>query len=288
MSEQPGTSDLVELTRRQFGCAKLGDWDGVLSFYGPDTAWDMSPAGLGKYDGPAALRRFFVEWTGSYGEWDIELEEVRDLGDGMVLAVALTRGRSGRRAAWVQLRFATIATWIGGQVARIKGYTDIDEARRAAARIIEERQELLHGIVDRTRQTFGAQACSILVHEPGSGMLVFAAMSGEGSEPLDGSESLVGVKIPDTTGVAGWVLAAAEPLFLDDVAHDRRFAEDIAETIGYVPRRLWAVPLLLEGSVLGVLEVLDASEQPGSTETDQLADFADEAVRALAHVALGE
>jgi ketosteroid isomerase-like protein len=139
MSEERGTSDLVELTRRQFGCAKVGDWDGVLTFYSPDTDWDMTPGGLSKYDGPAALRRFFVEWSGSYKEWDVELEEVSDLGDGMVLAVALTRGKPGRGAGWVELRFATIARWIDGRIARITSYTDIDEARTAAARVARER-----------------------------------------------------------------------------------------------------------------------------------------------------
>ena len=143
-------------------------------------------------------------------------------------------------------------------------------------------QELLHAIVDRARRTFRAQACSILVHEPESRVLVFAAMSGEGSE------SLVGVRIPDSTGVAGWVLANREALLLEDVARDRRFAEDIAETIGYVPRRLMAMPLLLEDRVLGVLEVLDCPEQAKFTETDQLRDFADEAARALAHLGLAE
>jgi GAF domain-containing protein len=136
--------------------------------------------------------------------------------------------------------------------------------------------ERLDAIVDRARRTFRAQACSILVHEPESSMLVFAAMSGEGSE------SLVGVKMPHTTGVAGWVLATGEPLFLEDVAHDRRFAEDIAEIIGYVPKRLMATPLLLSDHVLGVLEVLDGSALAKLTETDQLGDFAYEAVRALA------
>jgi GAF domain-containing protein len=143
-------------------------------------------------------------------------------------------------------------------------------------------QELLHAIVDRARRTFRAQACSILVHDPESRLLVFAAMSGEGSE------SLVGVKIPDSTGVAGWVLATREPVLLEDVAHDQRFAEDIAETVGYVPRRLMAMPLLLEDRVLGVLEVLDCPERAKFTQTDQLRDFADEAVRALAHLGLAE
>jgi GAF domain-containing protein len=142
----------------------------------------------------------------------------------------------------------------------------------------ETNAALLGAIVDRARRIFGAQACSILVHEPESRLLVFAAMSGEGSE------SLIGVKIPDTTGVAGWVLAAREPLFLEDVASDRRFAEDTAETIGYVPKRLMAMPLLLADRALGVLEVLDGFARARFTvrEIDQLGDFANEAALALA------
>ena len=136
----------------------------------------------------------------------------------------------------------------------------------------------LHPIVARAREAFRAQACSILVHEPESRLLVFAAVSGEGSE------SLVGLKIPDSAGVAGWVLANREPLLLEDVAHDRRFAEDIAEIIGYLPRRMMAMPLLLEARVLGVLEVLDCPEQAKVAETGQLGRFADEAVRALARL----
>jgi GAF domain-containing protein len=136
--------------------------------------------------------------------------------------------------------------------------------------------EALTAIVDRARAVFGAQACSVLAHEPGSRTLVFAAMSGEGAE------TLVGVKMADTTGVAGWVLANGEPLVIDDVARDRRFAEDIAEVIGYLPRHLMAAPLLVDGRVLGVLEVLDCPDQARFAETGELSGFADEAARALA------
>jgi GAF domain-containing protein len=143
-------------------------------------------------------------------------------------------------------------------------------------------QEPLQAIVDRARRTFGAQACSILLHEPESRLLVFAAVSGEGSD------SLVGMKFADSTGVAGLVLATGEPLVLEDVARDRRFAEDIAEIIGYVPKRLMAMPLLREDRVLGVLEVLDCPEQARFTGTDHLGGFADDAVRALVKLGLAD
>ena len=133
-------------------------------------------------------------------------------------------------------------------------------------------------IVDRARNTFDAQACSIMVHEPESRTLEFVAMSGEGAD------SLIGVKFADTTGVAGWVLAAREPMFLDDVGSNRLFAEDIAETIGYIPKRLAAMPLLVEDRALGVLEILDglASASFTAADVDRLGDLADEAARAVA------
>jgi GAF domain-containing protein len=140
----------------------------------------------------------------------------------------------------------------------------------------------LDAIVDRARWTFRAQACSVMVHEPENGLLVFAAMSGEGSE------SLVGVKFPDTVGVAGWVLASREPLVLEDVARDRRFAEEIAEIVGYVPRRLMAAPLVVGDRVLGVLEVLDGPAQAQLTETERLHEFADEAAGVLGDCGAGE
>jgi GAF domain-containing protein len=161
----------------------------------------------------------------------------------------------------------------------------MDEGHAVAERIAGERSAAalenlvpLQSIVDEARRTFAAQACSVMVHERDSQALRFAAVSGEGSD------SLVGVRIPDTTGIAGVVLAAREPLFLDDVASDRRFAEDLAETIGYVPKRLIATPLLFEDRVLGVLEILDglAGARFGAREMAKLEDFAGRASHVVA------
>jgi len=61
--------------------------------------------------------------------------------------------------------------------------------------------------------------------------------------------------------VAGWVATAAQPLILDDVAEDPRFSQEVAESTGYVPRALMAVPLIGDEDVLGVLSVLDRSDE---------------------------
>lgn len=136
---------------------------------------------------------------------------------------------------------------------------------------------LLGSIVDVARAIFGAKASSILLFEPESEELVFAAVSGEGEREL------VGRRIPASTGVAGWVLSSRTPLVLEDVQSDPRFARDVAEKTGYVPKGLMAVPLLDEELDLGVLQVLDRPQRARFTlqEMELLGLFAGQAAIAL-------
>ena len=85
------------------------------------------------------------------------------------------------------------------------------------------------------------------------------------------------------TGVAGWVLASRQPLVLEDVQQDPRFAREAAESTGYVPEGLMAVPLLHDERALGVLEVLDRPQQAAFSlkEMELLGLFASEAAIAL-------
>jgi GAF domain-containing protein len=107
--------------------------------------------------------------------------------------------------------------------------------------------------------------------------LVFEAVAGEGAE------TLVGKRFPADTGVAGWVLVTRQPLVIDDLAKETRFSREAAESTGYVPRGLMAVPLLADDDVLGVLEVLDRPEDVPFTlaEMDVLGLFANQAAIAL-------
>ena len=79
------------------------------------------------------------------------------------------------------------------------------------------------------------------------------------------------------------MLASRQPLVLEDVSTDPRFASDVADATGYMPRGVMAVPLLHEERALGVLEVLDRPDGVRSTleELDLLALFAGQAAIAL-------
>ena len=51
-----------------------------MSFYGPGSVWDLSHMGLGTYHGLAEVRGFFTDWLASYEEFEMEVEELCDLG----------------------------------------------------------------------------------------------------------------------------------------------------------------------------------------------------------------
>ena len=141
----------------------------------------------------------------------------------------------------------------------------------------EGQRELLQSIVEVARAIFGARASSIFVLDEETDELVFEAVAGEGAD------SVIGLRIPSSTGIAGWVLVSGEPIVLSDVSKDPRFARDVAESTGYVPTSLMAVPLLHGERVLGVLQVLDRpQDKPFSlSEMDVLGLFAHQAAIAL-------
>jgi GAF domain-containing protein len=136
--------------------------------------------------------------------------------------------------------------------------------------------ELLQSIIEAARAIFGAQASSIILYDEASDELVFRAATGTAGN------SLIGRRFPAGEGIAGYVLRSREPLILEDVTEDPRFARGIAESTGYVPRGLMAVPLLRGERTLGVLQVLDrASSGFKLAEMDLLALFARQAAIAL-------
>ena len=112
-------------------------------------------------------------------------------------------------------------------------------------------RSLLRSIVDVARAIFRARAASVFLLDGEADELVFEAVSGEGEE------SLVGRRFPSSTGIAGWVLVTGQSLVLDDVSADPRFASQAAESTGYIPKAIMAVPLVSGERTLGVLEVLD-------------------------------
>jgi GAF domain-containing protein len=111
--------------------------------------------------------------------------------------------------------------------------------------------ELLRSITSAAKDLFNAAACSLALLDEAQENLVFEVASGAGAEDV------VGMRVPVNRGIAGWVVTSGQPIAIADVRRDPRFASEVAESTGYVPRSIVAMPLQTEREMLGAIEVLD-------------------------------
>lgn len=153
-------------------------------------------------------------------------------------------------------------------------------ARRSAiARRVQGDVEtrLLQSIVDATARLFDAEASSIALFETDPDRLEFRVAAGEKGA------GAVGLTVPPTQGIAGYVYSTGQALALSDVGNDPRFNRDAAEQTGYIPRSIAAAPLFDEHGTLGVLQVLDKRGSPTFSLADMelLAVFASQATVAI-------
>jgi ketosteroid isomerase-like protein len=133
----------VELVRR---ASEAFNQDGVeafitTGFWSPEIVFDFAPTGipgLGVYRGYDEVRRFFEEdWFGAFPfeEWEIEVEELIDLGD-QVVVISRQRGRGATSRVGAELEFAIITTLRDGEIVRNEFHLERDKALEAAANSI--------------------------------------------------------------------------------------------------------------------------------------------------------
>lgn len=133
--------------------------------------------------------------------------------------------------------------------------------------------ELLRSITDAAKSLFEAAACSLALLDNDDSELVYYVASGAGAEDV------VGMRMPSGQGIAGWVVMSGQPIAIEDVRQDPRFAQSFAESTGYVPTSILAMPLETERKMLGVISVLDrrSDGSKGSHDMELLSLFARQA-----------
>jgi two-component sensor histidine kinase len=134
-------------------------------------------------------------------------------------------------------------------------------------------ETLLDRVVEAAVKVIQVSAGSLLIWDAPNNDLVFAVAKG------GGGPALVGRRMPAYKGIAGWVLSNQRPAIANSVRQDPRFFSAIDESLGYHTSSLLAVPLLVKGEAIGVLEVLNKiSHEPfDQQEVDLLMALAGQA-----------
>ncbi|GAB4579310.1 MAG: hypothetical protein Fur0022_20480 [Anaerolineales bacterium] len=110
---------------------------------------------------------------------------------------------------------------------------------------------LLQAIVEATARIFGAVAAAIaLVTDDGQELEFKVAYNVI-------NQDIIGMRFPIHSGIAGHAAQTRQPLVVSSADQDERFNRSFAEQSGYIPKCIIAVPLILDGKVMGIIEALD-------------------------------
>jgi GAF domain-containing protein len=136
--------------------------------------------------------------------------------------------------------------------------------------------DLVTAVAATAMRMFGARACSVALLTDDDSELVFTTVVGAGSDAVQG------LRLPSGQGIAGWVAMSGQPLVVSDLQRDPRWAGS-APSAGYTPTSILAAPVATSERLLGVIEILDRSEDrpEAAADLELLGVVADQAALAL-------
>ena len=128
---------------------------------------------------------------------------------------------------------------------------------------ITEFDELLGAVLDVAKRVMQAEASSLfLVNEEHGELEMVLASNAEGRLLREG------IRVPRGKGIAGWVFEHDECVLIPDAYADPRFYREADAKSGFRTRSILCGPLSYEGSLIGVLQVLNPREKPSFEQED--------------------
>lgn len=115
----------------------------------------------------------------------------------------------------------------------------------------ENESDVLRQAITAAVDLVHAEAGSLLLRDEQSGELFFRMAVGEKGDLLKEIRLRLG------QGIAGLVAQNGKPLLVNDAQHDPRVAHDVDLRTGFVTKNLIAVPVQVQGKVMGVLEAVN-------------------------------
>ena len=140
-------------------------------------------------------------------------------------------------------------------------FDDADQRRTAAVAVelaaqpdlerIAHDADALHQVFSRLAAAAPSRDATLVVYDRERRELAFRVSHALRHGVIDGVRLRVG------HGIAGWVAAHREALRLDDASRDPRHDPHIARRTGLVPRSMLCVPMIHDGALHGVVQVIN-------------------------------
>ena len=144
---------------------------------------------------------------------------------------------------------------------RLKALASFHEIGKALTSTLDLK-EVLRIMMDKISELLNPKDWSLLLVDEERKDLYFEIVVGKGSEKIKKA------RLKRGEGIAGWVAKEGEPLFVPDVAKDKRFSARMDDISKYVTKSIICVPLKSKGRVLGVVELINKGDSGLFQEED--------------------
>jgi phosphoserine phosphatase RsbU/P len=152
---------------------------------------------------------------------------------------------------------------------------------------ITDYDELLRAILDVARRVILAEAASLFFINKETGAIELAISSSAEGEFVQPQ-----ISVPHGRGIVGWVVTHAQSLLIPNAYEDSRFYKEADRQTGFRTRSILCAPLIHNGEVIGVLQILnprdkesfDEQELEGFTAYANLTATAIEKLRAIERI----
>lgn len=196
------------------------------------------------------------------------------LNEGAQTIGALSLGRSDPTSAFTReqlLLLQSIADQAAGAIIKMRLLDETEERARQLSALNEVTQQLtstleleplLQKILLSATDLLDCEAGSLLLVDEQSGELVFQATSG----PV--AEDFLHKRLPPGTGVVGKAVTTRQPVIVNDVQKSSDWFQKPDQQTGFTTRAMLAVPLMVEGEVTGVIEVINKKDGSPFSQDD--------------------
>jgi HD-GYP domain-containing protein (c-di-GMP phosphodiesterase class II) len=136
---------------------------------------------------------------------------------------------------------------------------------------------ILKHLTDLAAESMNCEAASIMLKNDRENVLEFVVATGEKGGRLET------MTVPIGEGIAGWVALYGKPQIVNDTSKDERFSGKIDKESGFITRQILAVPMLHDGEIIGVLEIINTKDNRTLTADDLrvLVDITDRATKVI-------
>lgn len=117
--------------------------------------------------------------------------------------------------------------------------------------------EVLNSILYQIKQALQVELVTLALIDGQTEDLIYQAVITDDGPDESGNEKILGYRLSEGKGIAGWVAEHSQGMIINDAEHDPRYQRQLSPYQEYAPQAIVAAPIFLQDKVIGVLEAVN-------------------------------